>query len=173
MVESRKRRTEEHKLLMASFRIRKDFVRACSNASPSAAKVFWAVVGSQRFQSRKEPSEVFGERSTRAIGFALTLRVRRANLDRLWSDRHAEKVFIGTHCSSRAIESTGLGFASQIRWERGEGIQRRERAGDFPIARRHLNQCNGFSRVRKVIHTRARDVPNLTDNRNFFDLSRP
>src|ERR1700686_2723802 len=42
MVASRNRRTEEHKLLIASFRIRKDFVRACSKAAPSASKVFWA-----------------------------------------------------------------------------------------------------------------------------------
>jgi hypothetical protein len=42
MVASRKRRTEEHKLLIASFRKCKDFVRACSKTSPSASKVFWA-----------------------------------------------------------------------------------------------------------------------------------
>jgi hypothetical protein len=48
-----------------------------------------------------------------------------------------------------------------------EGIDERvisvtKSAGDFPIARRHLNQCDGFSRVRKVIHTQARDVPKST-----------
>ena len=49
MVASRKRRTEEHKLLIASFRILKDFVKACSKASPSASKVFWAGGGIATF----------------------------------------------------------------------------------------------------------------------------
>jgi hypothetical protein len=39
---SRKRRTDEHRLLMASFRIRRDFVRAYSKISPSASNVFCA-----------------------------------------------------------------------------------------------------------------------------------
>src|ERR1700675_120441 len=42
MVASRKRRTDEQRLLIASFRIRKDFVKACSKTSPSASKVFLA-----------------------------------------------------------------------------------------------------------------------------------
>jgi hypothetical protein len=49
MVASRKRRTEEHKLLIASLRILKDFVKACSKASPSASKVFWAGGGIATF----------------------------------------------------------------------------------------------------------------------------
>src|SRR5580700_11017867 len=52
MVASRKRRTDEHRFLIASFRIRKDFVRACSKASPSASKVFWAGGGIATFQPR-------------------------------------------------------------------------------------------------------------------------
>ena len=40
MVASRKRRTEEHRLLSASFRRRKDFLKACSKASPSTSNVF-------------------------------------------------------------------------------------------------------------------------------------
>ena len=46
-----------------------------------------------------------------------------------------------------------VGFASQMRMGAAKGYQRREGNRDFPIARRHLNQCNGFFRVRKVIHT--------------------
>jgi hypothetical protein len=42
MVASRKRRTEEHKLLIASLRCRRDFVKAYSKASPSASNLFWA-----------------------------------------------------------------------------------------------------------------------------------
>jgi hypothetical protein len=49
MVASRKRRTEEHKLLIASFRIRKDLDKACSKASPSASNVFWAGAGMEMF----------------------------------------------------------------------------------------------------------------------------
>jgi hypothetical protein len=41
MVASRKRCIEEHKVLIASSRILKDFVKACSKISPSASKVFW------------------------------------------------------------------------------------------------------------------------------------
>jgi hypothetical protein len=37
---TQKRRTEEHRLVIASFRRRKDFLKACSNASPSASNVF-------------------------------------------------------------------------------------------------------------------------------------
>ena len=50
-------------------------------ASPSASKVFSPVGGIPSFQSRKEPSEVFGEHPKHATGFALTLRVRRAGLE--------------------------------------------------------------------------------------------
>ena len=49
MVASRNRRTEEHKFLIASFRIRKDLVKACSKASPSASKVFCAGGGIAKF----------------------------------------------------------------------------------------------------------------------------
>src|ERR1700726_175219 len=42
MVASRKRRTDEDRLLIASFRRCKVFVKACSKTSPSASKVFWA-----------------------------------------------------------------------------------------------------------------------------------
>ena len=50
-------------------------------------------------------------------------------------------------------ESAGPGLRRKSVWEQGEGIQRREPGGDFPIARRDLSQCNEFSRVIKVIHT--------------------
>src|SRR3984957_691670 len=49
MVASRKRRTDEHRLLIASLRILRDFVKACSRASPSASKVFWAGGGIATF----------------------------------------------------------------------------------------------------------------------------
>jgi hypothetical protein len=49
MVASRKRRTEEHKLLIASLRILKAFVKACCRASPSASKVFWTGGGIATF----------------------------------------------------------------------------------------------------------------------------
>ena len=49
MVASRKRRTEEHRLLIASLRIRKDFVKACFKISPSASNVFWAGGGMATF----------------------------------------------------------------------------------------------------------------------------
>src|ERR1700680_845841 len=47
----RKRRTEEHRLLIASFRLRKDFVRAFSKISPSASNVFCADGGIATFAS--------------------------------------------------------------------------------------------------------------------------
>src|ERR1700730_18821496 len=49
MVASRNRRTEEHKLLIVSLRILRDFVKACSKASPSASKVFWTGGGIATF----------------------------------------------------------------------------------------------------------------------------
>jgi hypothetical protein len=49
MVASRNRRIEEHKLLIASFRRCKVFVKACSKASPSASNVFWAGGGIATF----------------------------------------------------------------------------------------------------------------------------
>jgi hypothetical protein len=42
---------KKHKLFIASFRIRKDFVKACSKTSPSASEVFWAG-GAGRIQSK-------------------------------------------------------------------------------------------------------------------------
>ena len=42
MVASRNRLTAERRLLMASLRIRRDFVKAYSKISPSASNVFWA-----------------------------------------------------------------------------------------------------------------------------------
>jgi hypothetical protein len=80
MVASRNRRTEEHKLFIASFRIRKDLVKACSKASPSASKVFWAGGGIVTFPLQKEPSGVVAKHSEHAIGFALTPPNRPANL---------------------------------------------------------------------------------------------
>jgi hypothetical protein len=59
MVASRKRRTEEHRLLIASSRIRKDFVKACSKISPSASNVFWAGGGIATFP--------FPERTNRSL----------------------------------------------------------------------------------------------------------
>jgi hypothetical protein len=52
-----KRRTEEHRLLMASFRIRRDFVKASSTTSPSASKVFYAGGGIATFLSSKRTIE--------------------------------------------------------------------------------------------------------------------
>jgi hypothetical protein len=54
MLASRNRRTDEHRLLIASFRIRKDFVKACSKASPSASKVFWAGGGIVMFPASED-----------------------------------------------------------------------------------------------------------------------
>jgi hypothetical protein len=50
MVASRNRRIEEHSVLIASFRIRKDLVKACSKTSPSASNVFWAGGGIATFR---------------------------------------------------------------------------------------------------------------------------
>jgi hypothetical protein len=47
-------------LLIASFRIRKDFVSACSKASPSASKVFWRFWPSAA-ESDPEPWDATGE----------------------------------------------------------------------------------------------------------------
>jgi hypothetical protein len=68
----------------------------------------------------------------------------------------------------KSDESQGPDLRRKNYWEREKGIQRGESAGDFPIARRHLVQCKEFSRVRKVIHTTAGDIPKLADNRTFL-----
>jgi hypothetical protein len=68
MVASRNRRTEEHRLLIASFRIRKDFVKACSNASPSASNVLWTGDGIATFPT--------SERTNRSLCKTLQARNR-------------------------------------------------------------------------------------------------
>src|SRR5271165_897199 len=68
MVASRNRRTEEHRLLMASFRARKHFVRACSKISPSALNVFCFGAGMATFPS--------ADRTTRNLCNTLQARSR-------------------------------------------------------------------------------------------------
>ena len=53
---SRKRRTEEHKLLIASSRILKNFVKACSKISPSASPMPpWRSAHRDSHKPRVEP----------------------------------------------------------------------------------------------------------------------
>jgi hypothetical protein len=56
-IASRNRRTDEHKLLIASFRIGKDFVKACSKPSPSASKIFWAGAGVSMFPAAERTKQ--------------------------------------------------------------------------------------------------------------------
>ncbi|MEA2544368.1 MAG: hypothetical protein QOH35_5734, partial [Acidobacteriaceae bacterium] len=60
-----KSRTDEHRLFITSLRIRKDFLKACSKASPSASKVFWAGGWIAHFQLQTKPIEVSARRSKR------------------------------------------------------------------------------------------------------------
>ena len=81
------RRTYEHRLLIISFRIRKDFVRAYSKISPWHRRSSAAGGGIVMFQPRKEPSRAFAKPSMPATGFVLTLPLVEQVLDCLWGDR--------------------------------------------------------------------------------------
>ncbi|MEA3163608.1 MAG: hypothetical protein QOE88_1426 [Verrucomicrobiota bacterium] len=71
---------DEHKLLIASFRIRKDFFKACSKASPVRHRTsFGPVAESRCFRSRREPNGVSARHPKPATGFALTILARREN----------------------------------------------------------------------------------------------
>jgi len=76
MVASRNGRTEEHKLLMASFRIRKDFVNARVKDSPSASRVFWAGGGIAMFPSSERTERSLAKHYKHATVAVLTPPVR-------------------------------------------------------------------------------------------------
>jgi hypothetical protein len=67
-----KRPTKIQRILMASLRIGRDFVKAFSKIAPSASNVFWAGEESARFPTWKESSGGAAMRSTHVIGFART-----------------------------------------------------------------------------------------------------